>query len=154
MSKTPFYLSEKSIARIAEKRIARGDTSQDKNNGVIYIIGAKGGKSPYKIGFSKNTDVRKRLCSIQVSNWIEMCVIYQSPIMSNVTQLERRIHSRYANKRIRNEWFSLTKKDIKKIQHEIETDDYSNEKLLQDLMLKQAIASMKELSNKHYFGRM
>lgn len=165
MSKTPYSLSEKSLTRIAEKRATRMNTPQEssvkprpiqrnKNDGVIYIIGAKDGKSPYKIGFSKNADVRKRLCSIQVSNWIEMCIVYQSPIVANVTQLERRIHFRYAKKRIRNEWFSLTKKDIKKIQYEIETGDYSDEKLLQELMLEQAIISMREYDNKRYFERM
>lgn len=162
MSKNRFYLSENSLARIAEKRAARANAPKEsvakpvpiqrsRNAGVVYIIGAANGKSPYKIGFSKNPDLRKRLCSIQVSNWVELCIIYKSPIVDNVTQLERRIHGRYSDKRIRNEWFLLTRKDIKQIQHEIETDDYSDEKLMQELLLKQTIISMRELDNKRYF---
>jgi len=165
MSKTPMSLSQRSLARIAEKRAARMGVSEksaaksasvqsSKNSGVIYIIGAANGKSPYKIGFSKNPDVRKRLGGIQVSNWVELCVVYKSPIVENVTLLESRIHSRYGEKRMKGEWFSLTKKDIKQIKYEIESGKYSDDKLMYELMLRKAIRHCVEVENRLFLERL
>ena len=170
MSRTPLYLSERSVARIAKKRAERMNTPkavvpkavvpkasasvvqsvatpihQRKDMGVIYIIGAVNGKSPCKIGFTRNSNVNKRLGNIQSSTWIELKVFYQSEVIPNVTQVERRIHGRYADKRIRDrsEWFLLTKKDIQKIQHEIETNDYCNEKFFLEIQLEHMLRVIK-----------
>ena len=170
MSRTPLYLSERSVARIAEKRAERMNTPkavvpkavvpkvsapvvpsvatpipQRKDMGVIYIIGAAKGESPYKIGFTKNSNVNKRLGSIQSSTWIELKVFYQSEVIPDVTRIERRIHGRYADKRIRDrsEWFLLTKEDIQKIQHEIETNDYCDEKFFLELRAEHMLRAIK-----------
>ena len=98
-----------------------------KSKGIIYVIGSEDHSTPYKIGFTGNKDVSKRLAGIQMYSWVTLKVLFQSPIVNNVMQVERRIHFRYANRRVRNEWFALTKKDLAKLKKQFNEGEFNDE---------------------------
>ena len=76
----------------------------------IYVI-----KSSiyYKIG--KTTNIKQRMRALQYANPIKIELKIIQEISHCITR-ERDIHDRFDSKRIRGEWFRLTKKDIKDLQ--------------------------------------
>ena len=81
-------------------------------NGTLYVIGPDIPNTPYKIGIVSGYDVRKRKSSIQSSNWIELKLIWKSDIMDRVDIMEKKLHNYFKDKRVRGEWFNISKKDI------------------------------------------
>lgn len=76
----------------------------------IYVI--KSGLY-YKIG--KTMNIKQRMKAIQYANPIKIELkIIQA--ISHCATRERDIHDRFDSKRVRGEWFRLTKKDIKDLQ--------------------------------------
>lgn len=72
---------------------------------MIYVIGPDSG--PYKIG--KAVDVKRRLVTIQVSNWIPLNLITS---FDGGYDLEQHLHHIFAKKRGLGEWFYLTNEDL------------------------------------------
>jgi hypothetical protein len=79
--------------------------------GQIYIIGSECGTYPYKIGLSKS-GVKQRIDSMQTSHWATLKVFFESSAIPQVETVEKLLHKKYSKKRIRGEWFRLTKRDI------------------------------------------
>jgi hypothetical protein len=79
----------------------------EKNEGWVYVIGDTYGN--YKIGFTN--DFEKRLNSYRTSmpNEPEVIAIIKTKDMSG---LEKRLHNKYKDRHIKNEWFKLTKSDL------------------------------------------
>lgn len=85
-----------------------------KKSGHIYIMEC-GGK--YKIGNSKNVEKRKK----QLDNRpFPVSIIYKSPVIEEVYDIETMLHDVYKAKRISGEWFDLTDEDITEIKNYLE----------------------------------
>lgn len=90
-----------------------------KVQGKIYIIGVKGGKNtPYKIGLVTGTTIQKRLVSLQTSHWIELEIVYESPVLDHIRIHESNLHKKYSERKVRGEWYKLTKKMIQEIKEQ------------------------------------
>ena len=81
-------------------------------NGSLYVIGPDIPNTPYKIGIVSGYDVRKRKSSIQSSNWMELKLMWKSGIMDRVDIMEKKLHNYFKDKRVRGEWYNISKKDI------------------------------------------
>lgn len=64
----------------------------------------------YKIGYT-NGSVAQRINSLQTGSFAKIVLALEIP-SPNPAQLEREIHARYANKRVRGEWYRLSRQDI------------------------------------------
>ena len=89
--------------------------------GNLYLIKAteKNNKnSPCKIGITlgiKPNAPESRLKSLQTSHYNELKLVYKSPPLDNIHQIETMIHKKYKNKKIRGEWFNIDQNDINDI---------------------------------------
>ncbi len=79
----------------------------------IYLIGASNGL--VKIG--KTTDTGSRIAILNTGSPVELTIIacFKTTLADEV---EERLHSVYAEKRIKGEWFALTPEDIETIKNE------------------------------------
>jgi hypothetical protein len=99
--------------------------------GYVYFIYCPDlystGKHCIKIGYTKNLNTR--LQQLQTGNpyKLEFYKIYQS---SNYKNIETELHHKYNNKRILNEWFNISLKDVDKeialLNNEIKIPWYTN----------------------------
>ena len=78
------------------------------NEGFVYIIQSESGH--YKIGKSTG-DPSKRVRSLQTGSPFDLTLILKIK-SSNCHRLEADIHDRFASKRIRGEWFTLSTDDL------------------------------------------
>jgi len=104
--------------KIKNKRLSRsGKTHHDKGKtGTLYIIAEKNNKNnPYKIGITVGSNVITRLSALQTSHWIDLEIYYKSPLLGHVDKMEKMIHQRYNDKRVRGEWFNIDQNDINDI---------------------------------------
>ncbi len=92
------------------------------NSGKLYVIGPKKKlkNSPYKIGIVSGTSVKTRLVALQTSHWIDLEIVYESPIIPAVRKVEYILHEKYKHYRVRGEWFKITESDINDIRKQIE----------------------------------
>ena len=81
-------------------------------NGSLYVIGPDIPNTPYKIGIVSGYDIRKRKSSIQSSNWRELKLMWTSDVMGRVDIMEKNLHNYFKDKRVRGEWYNISKKDI------------------------------------------
>jgi len=75
--------------------------------GYVYLIQSTSGYC--KIGSSRSVSDRAR--QLQCANPEPLTLIHQFP-SANAQQDEFVLHTRFADKRVRNEWFALTDEDI------------------------------------------
>ncbi len=102
------YIKSKGLIRNQRKSLLMAKAV----NGTLYVIGPDIPNTPYKIGIVSGHDVRKRKSSIQSSNWVELKLIWKSDIMERVDIMEKKIHDYFVDKKVRGEWFNISKKDI------------------------------------------
>jgi hypothetical protein len=79
---------------------------------AIYVIGP--GNGPLKIGYAKN--VQARLSSIAMAHWehdIELHFFCWCAGTVFTRALEKRVHLRFDDKRVRGEWFDVTADEAK-----------------------------------------
>lgn len=85
---------------------------EDGGRGYVYI--AKAGMSNhYKIGFTENSDIDKRLSAHQTSSHEKIERIGAFPVSSKKT--EKTIHKKFSHKKVRGEWFELSDEDVKNL---------------------------------------
>ena len=89
------------------------------NRGVLYIIGSTP-KNPVKIGITRGTTSEKRMTALQTSHWLDLKIIYQTPVVSNIELLERELHKRFSKERVKGEWFRLSPKKIQFLVSELQ----------------------------------
>lgn len=75
--------------------------------GYVYLIQSTTGY--YKIGSSRS--VPNRLQQLQCGNPEHLMLLHQFP-SANARQDELSLHARFADRRVRNEWFALSDEDI------------------------------------------
>jgi hypothetical protein len=96
-----------------EKHIGRFKPPPPKTKvmfGYVYLIQSDTGHC--KIGSSQS--VPRRIQQLQQANPGPLTLLHQFP-SANAQQDERSLHNKFAHKRLRNEWFSLTDADIASI---------------------------------------
>ena len=92
-----------------EKHLARNFSRQvaDSRIGVVYFLRADNGLT--KIGRTMNMGQRFKVFSTHLPYELEVVRLIHS---DNCHELERRLHLRFADKRVRGEWFNVTQDDI------------------------------------------
>ena len=78
--------------------------------GYVYLIQSATGHC--KIGSSRS--VQNRLRQLQCANPEPLTLLHHFP-SANAQQSELALHSRFADRRVRNEWFALTEAEIASI---------------------------------------
>lgn len=79
--------------------------------GVVYLLGDWEKDGLYKIGFTRG-DVHKRIKKLQTGNGGEIYLVkqYESDLP---TVMEKMLHDKFFNQRVKNEWFELSDEDVK-----------------------------------------
>ena len=83
-----------------------------KGDHCVYVIKHKGKSSIYKIG--KSADFHQRLETIQSYNSAELEVVLVQKTSLN-DYLEKILHFEFKSKKIRGEWFDLSKEDAARL---------------------------------------
>ena len=86
-----------------------GSTLWNDDPGEIYLL--RCGKF-YKIGMTRGLDVNARIKTFKCGNPYDIVCVH-SFLVSYAKYTEGLLHSRFATKRIRNEWFKLSKSDVR-----------------------------------------
>lgn len=101
------------LARLLEEQEKARDTQRMKRPrvraGCVYVVESGGA---YKIG--KAVDVAVRLSAIQVATpgVVALAHVIRS---DDAVWLEAMLHRRFADRRVRGEWFALTQEDLAKV---------------------------------------
>ena len=83
-----------------------------KGDHCVYVIKHKGKSSIYKIG--KSADFHQRFETIQSYNSAELEVVLVQKTSLN-DYLEKILHFEFKSKKIRGEWFDLSKEDVARL---------------------------------------
>ena len=82
------------------------------SKGFIYLLKCVSDyETCYKIGFTKNKNINKRILNLQTGNQDKITHVDSFETNYGVI-LEKAIHNFYAHKNIRNEWFELDIQDV------------------------------------------
>lgn len=85
---------------------------EDGGSGYVYIARA-GMSNHYKIGFTENSDIDKRLSAHQTSSHEKIERVGAFPVSSIKT--EKTIHKKFYHKKIRGEWFELSDEEVRNL---------------------------------------
>jgi Meiotically up-regulated gene 113 len=88
--------------------------------GTVYVQGPDIPGLPYKIGVTAGRDTRKRLSGNQVGNWHVLKEVWKSDLLDRADLIEDKLHKHFESKRVRGEWFDITRQDIDAIPSLIE----------------------------------
>ena len=80
--------------------------------GWVYLI-KQTEEHLYKIGYTRNADIKKRLLQLQTGNPYSLEVVGSFPCTGKVT--EKVLHSLFSDHRKMGEWYSLSPQDVKNI---------------------------------------
>ena len=81
-------------------------------NGYIYLFECVSNHdTSYKIGFTKNKNVNKRILNLQTGNKDKINCLYL--FETNIgRKVETILHNMYSHRKIKNEWFNLEITDV------------------------------------------
>ena len=107
-----------------EGLIAKGLTRKNTKplyikSGILYIIGTTP-ENPVKIGITAGTTVGGRITALQTSHWLPLKVLYTSDVTNDILKLEKELHTRYSDYRVKGEWFNLTPEKIENLIKELQ----------------------------------
>jgi hypothetical protein len=85
----------------------------DQTCGSVYIINSINSATLYKIGSTRRR-LDARIKELQTGCPDELMLVH-SISTTHPEKLEKEIHSRYAHKRLKGEWFELEKEDLELI---------------------------------------
>lgn|SRR5574341_1266238 len=74
----------------------------------LYIIISANGL--FKIG--KTTNLKARVAQIKTSSPVPCSLLFHTQYDEKVIDLEKKYHAEFNNKRVRGEWFNLSKSDL------------------------------------------
>lgn len=80
------------------------------NPGYVYLLQSP--TTAYKIGRTRDPKNRMKTFGVQLPFEVEFICLIKT---QNMTELESRLHAKYADKRINGEWFRLTLEDVEYI---------------------------------------
>lgn len=78
--------------------------------GWLYVV--EGAPGLFKIGISR--DVARRVMQLQTANPTTLRLLARFPV-PDARSLERDLHARLTNRRVRNEWFQLSPEDVQQL---------------------------------------
>jgi Meiotically Up-regulated Gene 113 (MUG113) protein len=81
--------------------------------GYVYIVNCNG---IYKIGYTMDS-VASRVSNIQMSNPNKVRLVCSIPSQTAST-LERELHQRFRDRRVRGEWYQLTRRQVEALQYD------------------------------------
>lgn len=84
---------------------------------VIYLIRNGGGL--HKIGRTKNS-AEDRLRQLQTGSGSDLRLVCSCAV-SDVSKVESVLHRRYADRRVRGEWFELAQNEVETFEHDVST---------------------------------
>lgn len=92
-----------------------------ENGGYVYILGDTTKANIYKIGVTRG-NVEKRIKKLQTGNSGEifLCMKYWTKYPFFI---ERKLHSKFSENRIMNEWFILETEDVNQIKNIIKKEE-------------------------------
>lgn len=92
-----------------------------KDGGYVYVLGDFTKTNIYKIGVTRG-NVEKRIKKLQTGNSGEifLCVKYWTKYPFFI---ERRLHHKFSENRIMNEWFMLETEDVNQIKSIIQKEE-------------------------------
>jgi len=109
----------KKIQKEAKKKMDK------ESRGRLYLVGIKNEQNKkfqhVKLGYTTNS-VKARKNNMQTSMPSELYVIYESICFPYAKRHENHFHGRLENKKVRGEWFKLTKDEICSLIDEIKED--------------------------------
>lgn len=95
---------------LQQEKQRRRQLPPPKNPGYVYLLQSP--TSAYKIGRTRNPNDRMKTFGIQLPFEVEfICVIKAEDMI----ELERKLHDKFADKRVGGEWFRLTLEDVEYI---------------------------------------
>lgn len=100
---------EQKVIQLAGQVVYYEQQTRPKH-GFVYLLQSP--TSAYKIGRTKDPQSRMKTFGIQLPFEVEYACLIETPDMYD---LESRLHSRFAKKRINGEWFNLTNDDVEYI---------------------------------------
>ena len=77
----------------------------------IYLIESEYKQEKYKIGFTRNKDVKKRLKQLKVGNPSNLTILEKFKT-KHKRKIETALHNIYSIKNVDGEWFELEKYDV------------------------------------------
>jgi len=89
---------------------------QWKDWGCIYIVRSG---SRYKIGYTTGP-VWQRLTALQTGSPGKITLVCEMPT-PDPKRIERHLHERFADRRVRGEWYALTGQDVRALKAESQT---------------------------------
>lgn len=81
--------------------------SPRSRHGYVYLV--RSASSAYKIGRTRNPEDRQRTFGIQLPFEVDFIAIIET---EDMYALERKLHNRFADRRLNGEWFNLTEADV------------------------------------------
>lgn len=131
------------LADVKENRINSGIKDYYSNpsyqgSEFLYLIGAVNGLT--KIGITQN--IRGRFAAIDSSSPIDLHVVYLLN-SSKARQIEIELHRKYANKRVKGEWFNLDSDNIEWIKNNYKDTIKQGDDALRPSILKGRIRLLK-----------
>jgi hypothetical protein len=97
---------------LKKKRLTRKNAPPKlRSNGTLYIVGTTP-ENPVKIGMTTGSSLKARLAALQTSHWLDLKILYKSPLCKNISKLEKELHDKYRKYLIRGEWYCLTPEKI------------------------------------------
>lgn len=83
---------------------------EDSGKGYVYIVKAVI-SNHYKIGFTANSVIDKRISAHQTSSSERLDRVGSFPVSSRKT--EKTIHKKFSHRHVRGEWFQLSNEEVK-----------------------------------------
>ena len=98
--------------QLKEKKLTRKNLPPKlRSNGTLYIVGTTP-DNPVKIGITTGSSLKGRLVNLQTSHWLDLKILYKSPLTQNINKLEKQLHEKYKKYWVRGEWFNLPEEKI------------------------------------------
>ena len=83
--------------------------------GTVYVIGPDIPGTPFKIGVTSGSNTSKRKSALQTAHWMDLKEVWKSDLLDRADIVEQKLHTYFEKKRVRGEWFNITKNDIEMI---------------------------------------
>lgn len=84
-------------------------TYERKTRSSLYLLYSAG---YYKIGVTLDSSIGNRLKQLQIGNPNVITLIASTGTISSAYELEKALHSKYKDNRVRGEWFTLTDDEL------------------------------------------
>jgi hypothetical protein len=103
---------------IVGKGKAASTTCERKRRSSLYLLYSAG---YYKIGVTLDSSIHNRIKQLQTGNPNIITLVSKTGTTTNAYELEKTLHKNYKKNRVRGEWFTLNKTELKDVLSTIES---------------------------------